>query len=136
MEIILKSSDIAYLKDAKDYSKCHIIVENADDPVLSWHNAFALGPVLNKIELHEAATHDSELFILGGLISRDDVTAVNMGTYEPYAKQSGSKAKFVTWTRKDSTKNSTRKQKKTVASSKAAAPKKEDKAAGDKSPVP
>lgn len=118
MEIVLKSADIAYLNEIEDYSKCHVIVANADEPSLSWKDVYRLAPILaDRIEIHEAATHDSELFILGGLINRDDVTVVNMGAYESYAKQFGNKAKFVTWIRKDSVKKP-RKKTETKAKSK------------------
>lgn len=117
MELILRSSDIGYLKNAAEAEKAHVFVTSKEKPVLTWTDFEELAPLAGGrdfIVVHETASRDMELFTLGGLLagSGASFTTVNFALPKEVADKYKERLKNVTWNAKQNgkaTKKSSRK---------------------------
>lgn len=120
MDFILRNSDIGYLKDVKDADKIHVFVPSRSKPVISWDTLETIIPYLSgkrTIVVHETASHDMELFTLGGLLIESDAefTAVNLSLPKEITDKYKDRLKSVKWSSKETkTTKRTSRTKKTV----------------------
>lgn len=123
MELILRSSDIGYLKNATEAEKAHVFVTSKEKPVLTWADYDSLASLCKGkdfITTYETASRDMELFTLGGLLAGSDAsfTTVNFSLPKEVADRYKDRLKNVAWNAKQSSKapkkNSRRKAAKTT----------------------